>query len=413
LLPFEITIINMGETSMDVFIEYYVSDANNNVYYYSNEWIYAPAATNKTILREVYIFSNQPLGLHYLTVVMTYDNIKPPLKVNETFNVIEKPTVTPTAPPSAPPAAPPTIPTKPPEVVKNYSIEFVYIPQEVRVTAEEERTFLVVIKNTGNQPLTNVEVKLLGIDESWYRIKNNTLKIFEPNSTMVFEVYLTPPKVKPQEMTIAFYFKSFELVDSKNIKLKVFASREDMLLDELKELKAKIVELKSKTADAKLENKNVTEVEKIIKQAEELANYIEDLIKSKDYDLAAKKLYELRLLIDKGFYLLEIAQPIIRFEWEKIVFIVSIIAIIVVASTIVMLYIVSVRKVRKSLAKALESSLKELSKVKEEKVHVAKIDEERYRKVLETLEKEYKEGIISKETYEELKKRILERLGKA
>ncbi|MFH7903870.1 MAG: hypothetical protein QW409_02880, partial [Candidatus Aenigmatarchaeota archaeon] len=414
LLPFEITIINMGETSMDVFIEYFISDAQGNTYYYSSEWIYSPAGTNKTILREAYIFSNQPLGLHYLNVIMTYDTIKPPLGANETFYVIEaKPQPIPS--PAAPPAAPPVTPVeKPAEIIKNYSIEFLYIPSEIRVVAGEEKAFLIVIKNVGNRPLTNIEVKLLGIDESWYRIKNSSIKVFNPNDTLIFEIYLTiPSKVKPQEISTAFYFKSFELITSRDIKLKIFQSLEDLLLDELKELKDKLLDLKSKTIDAKLANKNVTEVEKIISQAEELAKQIEDLIKQKQYDDATKRLYELRSLIDKGFYLLQTATPIIRFEWEKILIIIAVIVLISIAAFIITMYIISIRRVRKSLSKVIEASLKEISKIKEAKQpeeRKPEIDTERYKKMLEVLEREYREGIISKETYEELKKRIEEKL---
>ncbi|MEM5843379.1 MAG: hypothetical protein QXL97_01525, partial [Candidatus Aenigmatarchaeota archaeon] len=406
LLPFEITIINMGEVSMDVFIEYYVSDKDGKVYYYSSEWIYSPAASNKTILRNVYIFSNQPLGLHYLNVIMTYDKIKPPLYSNETFNVIEK-----AIPPAALPAPPPSIPSVPPlkpEIPKNYSIEFLYFPKEVRAVAGEERSFLVVIKNNGNQPLTNVEVKLLGIDESWYKIKNDSIKIFEVNQTIIFEVILLIPKnVKQQEIKTVFYFKSYEFISSKEIILKIFPSMEEMLLDELKELKSKLIDLKSKTYEAKLAKKNVTEVEKIIIKCEELVRLIEDFIKSKEYTEATIKIYELRGLIDKGFYLLEIAEPIVEIEWQKILIIGILIIAAISVIVIIITYISSVRRIQKITYKAIESTVEELKKLKVER---KKEDVEKYKRMLEIIEKEYKEGIISKETYEELKKKYEEKI---
>ncbi|MEM0242831.1 MAG: hypothetical protein QXT34_00020 [Candidatus Aenigmatarchaeota archaeon] len=406
LLPFEITIINMGEVSMDVFIEYYVTDKDGKVYYYSSEWIYSPAASNKTILRNVYIFSNQPLGLHYLNVIMTYDKIKPPLYSNETFNVIEK-----AIPPAALPAPPPSIPSVPPlkpEIPKNYSIEFLYFPKEVRAVAGEERSFLVVIKNNGNQPLTNVEVKLLGIDESWYKIKNDSIKFFEVNQTIIFEVILLIPKnVKQQEIRTAFYFKSYEFISSKEIILKIFPSMEEMLLDELKELKSKLIDLKSKTYEAKLAKKNVTEVEKIIIKCEELVKLIEDFIKSKEYTEATIKIYELRGLIDKGFYLLEIAEPIVEIEWQKILIIGILIVAAISVIVIIITYISSVRRIQKITYKAIESTVEELKKLRVER---KKEDVEKYKRMLEIIEKEYKEGIISKETYEELKKKYEEKI---
>ncbi|MEM5806756.1 MAG: hypothetical protein QXO07_03335, partial [Candidatus Aenigmatarchaeota archaeon] len=409
LLPFEITIINMGEVSMDVFIEYYVSDKDGEVYYYSSEWIYSPAASNKTILRNVYIFSNQPLGLHYLNVIMTYDTIKPPLKVNESFIVIEKIE-------KPVPIHKPVQPTMPiveiapitPNITKNYSIEFLYIPKEVRVAAGEEKSFLVVIKNDGNQPLTNVEVKLLGIDTSWYKIKNESLKFFDVNQTIIFEIILLIPKnIKQQEINVVFYFKSFEFFTSKEFILKIFPSLEEMLLDELKELKSKLIDLKIKTYEAKIQNKNVSEVEKIITKCEELIKLIEDLIKSKEYTEASIKLYELRSLIDKGYYLLEIATFIIKFEWEKFLFIIILITIISGIISIIILYVLNTRKLQKITYKAVETTIQELKKIKFES---KKEEIEKIKKILDILEKEYKEGIISKETYEELKKKYEEKL---
>ena len=412
-LPIEVTVINMGEVSMDVFLEYWIVDSNGNRYYYTNEWIYVPSLSQKTFLRELYIFSNQPLGLHYVIASLTYDKVKPPLVVNESFFVIEKIVPKPISIPTAP-APIPIQEIKP----LNYSIKIVYIPEEIRIEAGGNRMFTVAVKNFGNANLTKVKLYINGLPFNFYKILQE-YELIEPNETKLFDIIINIPKEeKVKEYNFSVLVISKEgAKDEKFSKLVIFESFEKLIEYEVLLIKEKLERLKIEVEIAKKEKRDVSKVELKIKEIEKGIEIVQNLTSRKFYREAYEKIIELRSLIEEAFYLLSIAPKIFSIKEFLVSFFLSnlhyiLFAIFSIIGLYLILKIFEKSKMERRIAEKAKKEIYEVIKRREEKVEIdfEKMERERIKKILELIEKDYRSGKIPKEIYEKLKEKYLNKL---
>ncbi|RLA82757.1 MAG: hypothetical protein DRG31_06965, partial [Deltaproteobacteria bacterium] len=150
-LDFELILENKGEVGQDVVVDYWVTGPDNKTWYWKNLTIYTPPFSNTTTTLSAYIYGEQSLGLHMLTVRATFSTVQPPVSASTTFSVIAKPEVViPPKPPAPPAPSPPTLPQPPPEI---YNLTISEYPQEIHVVRGWEDVFHVKVNNTGNTPI--------------------------------------------------------------------------------------------------------------------------------------------------------------------------------------------------------------------------------------------------------------------
>jgi uncharacterized membrane protein len=418
-LDFDLVIENKGENSQDVDVEYWVSDGSGNVWYYNSEALYTPSFSNQTFPRKAFIFTNQPIGMYWLNVKVTYDLVQPPIRKNVTFLVIPAvPTTTlPPGPPGAPPPAPPAVPPAPPVVEKEVNkISIIEYPMDIGIESGWARYPTVKVKNTGNTVLHNIKLIITGLPKAWLLIEPGVIESLRPNEVAVFSLRITVPSgEKTKEYPFKIIALSNETSDEKTGMLFVFSSREELLRYELEKVKKEYQDVLNKTDQAEKEGKDVSAVRTLLNEAKRNIDEAEEMINRKDYDNALEKIMAASNLISRAREMLPKmpkAKPMVLPGLPLSTFIIMLIALILAMTIIVFMFkkkIIDFSKLFKREKTEAEMIAEAIKKESPEKQALLE-EKEKINKVIALLDAEAREGIISKEAYEELKKRNLEKL---
>ncbi|MFH8080780.1 MAG: NEW3 domain-containing protein [Candidatus Aenigmatarchaeota archaeon] len=417
-LDFDLIIENKGETSQDVDVEYWVSDSLGKIYYYNSEALYTPAYTNQSFPRKAFIFSTQQPGMYWLNVKVTYDLLQQPIKKNVTFMVVPAaPTLPPT--PSGPPGAPPAtaVTEKPPPIEEKVSkISIIDYPTEIGIESGWARYPTIKVKNTGNVILSDIKILITGIPKTWYVIDPENVTNLKPNEVAIFSLRITIPY---NERTKEYPFKiialSNETSDEKTGILFVFSSREELLKYEIEKVKKEYDDVLNKTEQAKKDGKDVSPVLLLLNEAKKNIDDAQSLMERKDYDNALEKIIAASNLINRAremFPKLSKAKPMVLPGLPLSTFLMILIVLILMSAILVFMIkkkIIDFSKLFKKEKTEVEMVVEALKKESAEKQALIE-EKEKINKVIALLDAEMREGIISKEAYEELKKRNQEKL---
>ncbi|MBU5690331.1 MAG: hypothetical protein QXM68_04270 [Candidatus Aenigmatarchaeota archaeon] len=417
-LDFNFIVENKGETSQDVDVEFWVTDENGTVWYYSSEALYTPAYSNQTFPRKAFIFNNQKPGLHTLNVRVVYDIVQQPIRKNVTFLVVP---ALPVTPPAVPPSGPGEVPAKPeipPAVEKEESkIVIESYPSEIGIESGWARYPTIKVKNIGDTVLKDIRILIRGIPLEWISIDPISIEKLNPQEVGIFSLRITIP---PNEKTKQYPFKiiaiSNETTDEKVGILFVFSSREELLRYELEKVKKQYQDVLNKTDQAEKDGKDVSAVRSLLNEAEKNIIEAEDLINKKDYENVLEKIINAATLIDRAKELLikaPKAQVMVLPGLPLSTFIIILIILLLVTAILVFMIkkkVIDFGKLfRKSDVQEAEQVAESLKKESGERQALIE-EKEKINKVIALLDAEVKEGIISKEAYDELKKRNMDKL---
>ncbi|RLJ10054.1 MAG: hypothetical protein DRP15_01360, partial [Candidatus Aenigmatarchaeota archaeon] len=412
-LDFELYVENKGDVSdQDVNITYWVTDGNQT-WDMNTFSANIAAGENKTFTTSVYIFQSQPLGFYTLVARVVYDpynNLY--AEANATFQVVEGAPPGPPGPPAPAPGAPGAaggeveIP-----VVAKKEITIEEYPTELAVEVGYAKFPNIKIRNTGDVNLTDIRLMVSGLPSEWYEITPQKIDLLEPNQTAVFTLkILVPPGTKTEEHIVKITAYTNETSSEKTFVLLIFTSRQELLQYELARLKAKLEELEEKTDEAG-KTKDVTDVLKVLDEIKKQIDLAEGYLIEKKYDAALNAIYAGWNLVKRAEYLLSIAPPLSPFAmipWWLII-------IIVIFVVIIALVIFFLKRMTESIKTLVKGRMAEARVVtgmigKEVDVDALKIEREKLRRTLNLLERQYKEGIISREAYLSLRKRTEQRI---
>jgi uncharacterized membrane protein len=416
-LDFELYIENMGEVSHDdVLVEYWTA-GNNATWDYSNASIKVPAYSNRTLLRNLYIPSMQPIGTYTLNVKVTYDPSLSPATANATFFVVsgEKPPEIPGGPgggegaPSGAPAGGMPMPSGAP------GLEITKYPEELGAEVGTTKYSTIEVKNTGNTTLHNVSIAIRGIPSAWIEITPNMIDTLVMGNTSSFSVKISIPfttEAKEFPATIVGYGNNRSL-DQKSFKMVVFLSREMMVEWEINRLKTALSQLETDVTTAKNSGKDVSEVEPLLKDIQKSIDDAENYMKDKRYDDALQAVFVGWGLVERAKYLLSKAPfgPGMLITGLPL-WLIALLALLAVA------LIVSVFMMKRMKGAAENMMRMQIPGARPKTVLAEKIEEKegletekaKIMRVLGLLEKEYKEGLITEKAYNDLASRNRERL---
>lgn len=273
--------------------------------------------------------------------------------------------------------------------------------------------FLVVtIKNSGNVDLSNVFINIQGVDLSWVELPESfDLKVGENKSLLI--KFAIPMNAKSGNYEGKIVVSSLEARDEKSFVLRVFASRAELIYYQILTLKKRLQEIENRTLQAEKEGKDVTKVKNLLDSARDKLGIAERYLNQKLYDDAKDMVDMVRNYLDKAEYELEIAKPVEEPPYATLVAVLQkwlllILAAVVGGMALILFFVIRARRYEVKVKIPPETLKKAVVGV----VSAQKLKEEREKinKMLSVLEKEYREGIISKESYEELKKKNEERL---
>lgn len=419
-LDFTVTVDNKGEVSQDVHLEWWVS-SGNTTYYQNSGWVLTPALTNQTISRQAFIYTNQSLGTYFLNVKMTYDNVQPPLFANSTFIVLspQQNITTSTIPPVVVtvPAVTPTgkvISVKPPPTEKKLAdILIEKYGTNISLARGMMKIESVTVKNTGQVNLTNISLFILGIPTTWFNITPENYKVLVPDDSVVFLINFNIPKdAQIGEYKITLNAVSGTAEDRKSATITIFQSLKELLEYELSKIKSDLQELEIDIRVAEKQGKDVSSVRLLIDEINTQINLTEENLKNGKTEEALENIANVKNLIDRARDLLSKLEVL---EVKKFFVIPSWLILIIVSIVIsVLIFVVILQKMKilPPLRPYIIPLGKTVEKTKERPKEDLAKEREKLLRMLEILEKEKNEKIISTVAYKEMKKTIEEKLNK-
>jgi uncharacterized membrane protein len=421
-LDFAITIENKGEVSQDVNLEWWVS-SGNTTYYQESGWALTPALTNQTVTKQAYIYSNQPLGTYILNLRMIYDNIQAPLVANSTFVVLSQQiNITTTTVPATTITYPyyPSVPTgaavePKPTPTEKISADILIEKYGTNISLVRGMTMIesVTIRNTGKVDLNNVSFFIIGIPTIWFNITPESYKNLKSDESAVFLInFNIPQNAQLGEHRITLIAMSGVVSNQKPAVITIFQSLEELLEDELNKIKEDLQELMVDVKVAEREGKDVSGVLLYVDEIKTQINLTENNLKNGKTEDALENIANAKNLLSKArdllskLELLKIKGLLPLPSWS-----ILIILVLVISITITVFFLRRM-KMLPSLRPYIIPIGKLVERTKEKPKEDFAKEKEKLLRMLEVLDKEKEEGIISNVAYKEMKKSVEEKLKK-
>lgn len=429
MLPVEFIAENKGEVGQDIIMDYWISDGSGGTWYsVTGEPGYTPVLQNTTFPKSIPIFSNQPLGLSYITLVVKYDNTQPTIRVNTTFMVVEanvSANVTPPAPPPGPGGGAPPVPV----VVSNVTnitvapalfprLEFTNLKQEVNVERGSERYATFTLKNTGEKILHNLTLDFSGIPFDWYSVepaKVNALKVGESTSFMV--KFRPLPNAEPREYQGKVRADSDEVSASQEFKIRLFSSKEELIQYEINQLYEKLDGLRKKADDAMAVGKNVSEAYSLLDESENQLGYAERYLDKRMHSNSLIVINTIDNLLERAGYIIDTAKftPVAPQQKISIItefpdWLLYLLLLIILLIVLALLYWMRQTKDMERLLVTRGTGEIKSAVLDSENLQALEAEKDRIKQFLRTLDREFETGLISHESYEELRKKNRDRL---
>jgi ElaB/YqjD/DUF883 family membrane-anchored ribosome-binding protein len=290
-------------------------------------------------------------------------------------------------------------------------LNIISYPEEVEI----ERGWLgyanIVINNTGATTLYNVSIDTKGILADWVETSPEKIELVVPTDTANFTMKISLPlNATSGNYLVTIKAMSNETSDEKNFTLRVFTSKAELIQYQLQTLEEQVEELERKTTNAENQGRNVTAVKSLLEEARKRIIDAEKYLNSKMYDEASLLVRNIKDILSQAKDELEVAlslkaTPTILHMSKRWFYL---LVVCVVAIFVLAIYII--RKT-KPFVKFKESipALRRVVLGKHVLVELEK-EKDKIEKMLNLIEAEYRKGIISKESYEELKNRNMEKL---
>ena len=415
---FELLLTNMGYTTPDVLVEYWVSGANQT-WSYRSESVMVNANANRTLLRNLYILSDQPVGQYYVNAKITYDQANNLYATaNASFNVIEGGVIPQPPGPTAPGAAEGAkgaISAQPPK------IEIVKYSPEIGMELEVVKYPTVEVKNTGGSKLYNVTLRVTGIPSPWIEdISPKVVPELATGNSSIFTITLKiPSTAETKEYTGQIIADANVTRDEKTFTLTLFSSRAQLIRWEIDRLKKAFQEFQVDVENAQKAGKDTKDVLPYIDEIKEHISVAEDYLEKKMYDDSLSEVHSGWSALEKAIYLLSQA-PFVQILIETIFppWLIAILVVLVVAIVILLFFVRKMRGVfdrifRLQAPGGAQGAMKTTLVVEKMKEREALEKEEmNTRRVLNLLERQFKEGLITENAYMSLKARNEEKLAK-
>jgi uncharacterized membrane protein len=304
-LDFIITIDNKGEVSQDVALQYWV-EAQGTTYYDRSEAVLTPALTASTFTRTASIASDQPLGNYYLHAKVSYDNTQPPIEVNTSFVVVARSHATTTIPapiyitynPGGIPSGQAPLPSP---NLTNSGLAISRYTSNISLAVGLSSIEVVTVENTGNTKLENLSVAFIGLPVGWFNISPSTYREVQiGNSSVFLLLFSVPANANAGTYSATLIATSGVLSDQKAVSVTIFESTEALLRKQLIDIRDQFLNLQVDTKAAELEGRDISTVTPVINDIKGQLDLAESNLNSKDTKSAMANIANARNLLEKG-----------------------------------------------------------------------------------------------------------------
>jgi hypothetical protein len=417
-LDFTLIMKNMGDAPTEDLVEYWITDMDNNTWAYDHFSIQIAGGTEAVRIRSLPIFSYQSIGQYVLNVKLTYDvNNSLSASASASFSVKE-------GAPSGPPSAPPGVseeggkaavaPSEPPK------IEITKYPQEIGMELDSTKYPTVEVKNSGGSTLYNITLTIIGIPSPWITdMVPRRIESLVAGNTSLFTISLKiPPTAEAKEYMGRIIADANLTSDEKTFTLTLFTTRAELIRWEIDRLKKALQGFEVDVENARKAGKDIKEVTPYIDQINEQITLAEDYLQKKMYDDSLSAVNTGWSMLEKARYLLAQA-PFLQILIETI-FPPWLIILLVILSVAIVVLLFFVRRMKGVFDRIFRMQVPGGGGAVKSTVVVEKIKEREsmdkeemsIRRVLNLLEREFKEGLISENAFNDLKRRNEEKLAK-
>jgi hypothetical protein len=278
-------------------------------------------------------------------------------------------------------------------------------PKEILIESGWMLNFDVTITNTGNQNLHNAVISVGNDLSNWFQVQTNKTSILAPNDNSTFRVKLSVPS-DAEMKTYSFYLitKSDETNDIKDLIVRVFSSQKDLMLYQIQTLEDAVKEIEVNTSKTEKAGKDVTSIRNILDEIKNSLNDAKSYISAGAYTKATEVMRNIENQITEAEYDLSIASPSTSFASGGSSFPFELLIVIpVIPIIIIVFYIVKIKRAKKEIAiKIPPMKIKEYILEGRENRNLTE-ELEKLKISRDLLEEEFRDNIISKETYDELR----------
>ncbi|MFC1800676.1 hypothetical protein ACFLYT_01335, partial [Nanoarchaeota archaeon] len=347
-VPFDIGIWNMGELSQDVYLDYWVEAQSGGTIYsrVQGEAVYVAAADNQTFARNLFIYTNQPLGNYDLIVRMNYSTIQSPIQVSNSFRVVQATSneTEPSAPaggggggggggasPTGASVATETIVIK--ELTRIVSLDLNKIDPEVLEIERGGVSYITQrVKNIGQLPLSNVRSVLSLENMRANFFSENSIPILAPGEEGILIIKSTiPSDASVGEIMGKILISSGEITLDEGYPIRIFDSKENLYKYQITTLKARITKIRTQAEkDAGSYNINIDEILGLISEAEGYSMAADENLNSKEFFKFIDNMKSGNNMLEKAEYLLDNLkqETILRYSFMQNIMLIALTCLI-------------------------------------------------------------------------------------
>lgn len=297
----------------------------------------------------------------------------------------------------------------------DYANIVVDFPEEMLVEKGYIMNSIFSINNNGESNLYNVKISIEGNNSDWFELQTNKTDRIEINKTKEIMTKISIPKnILIGNYNFSLNIVSDELVYRKNFVIRVFESRDDILVYQVQGFRSDLNEMEEEAKKIEAKNVNLSYAEDIFYQIRSEINLADDQIRNKMYSQLTETIRNIEKLFIKVRF--EISHPpnvteskdtrsIDIFSKDNMILFLGVGIVMLLASLI---YLVRKTKIENKVRipnLRIKELIRESKKLKEIEDEINKMKESQG-----IIEEEYKESMISKESYEELRLKYQERL---
>lgn len=291
----------------------------------------------------------------------------------------------------------------------------IYCPEEILIEKGWTNFISFSVNNSGDVVLKNVSAYIDGTFSKWFEFQNNKIDALEVNkeTDLVAKVSI-PSEIAIGNYNFSFGVKSSDVSGKKDFTVRIFESRDDLLLYQIQNLKNNLSELEKEADRIESTGKNLTSARGILYQIRSELNMAKDQINNKQYTQVTETIRDVgKLFIEASF---DISNPPGPIETKgnqnfdissKDIFFISL-GIGIVVLLIALIYLLRKIKIENKV-RLPNLRLKELI-VENKRLKEVEKEIEKTKEAQSIIEEESKENMISKESYDELKVKYQEKL---
>ncbi|NIO44403.1 MAG: hypothetical protein GTN36_02515 [Candidatus Aenigmarchaeota archaeon] len=287
-------------------------------------------------------------------------------------------------------------------------------PQEILIEKGWTKYISISVTNTGESDLYNIKISIEGIFPEWFEFQNNESLVIQINEKVEYVSKISIPFNMPiGNYKFSLNIESDEINYKTDFTVRVFETREDLLLYRVQVLKADLSKLENEAGRIEIGGIDLSSARDIFQQIKSELDLTEEQIYNKMFTQVTESFKEVEKLFIKARFEIE-NPPKIEVEEEDEIDVLSRNLMFYSSGIGIVLLLVSliyiVRKVhRENRVRLPNLRLKEIiiesRRIKELEQEIEKIKESQ-----EIIEEEYRGQMLSKESYEEIRLKYQEKL---